>query len=137
MVFMEHIKKDVEEVNKLPLSRRQDCRFVATQDPDGTIKIKKLVEKPTGHDCAGMQKGKTTFELNHEQDKINVSYGNDQAFTIELSWNSAKAKCKFFVKEKTKHYSLWQISQLALYELFFNEPYPTKSGPQSASYSMR
>lgn len=117
-VFMEHIKKDVEEMNKLPLSRRQDCRFEATQDSDGTIKIKKLVENPTGHDCTGMQKGKTTFELNHEQDKINVSYGKNQTFTIKLSWDSEKAECRFVVQEKQRRYSLWQISQMALYELF-------------------
>ena len=137
-VFMAQIKKDVEEMNKLPLSRRQDCKFKATQDPDdGTITIERLVEIPTGHDEVGMRKGKTTFELNLEQDKINVSYGKNKTFTIKLSWNSEKAECRFTVQEKQRCYSLWQISQMALYELFFNEPYPTKTGLQSGSYNVK
>lgn len=137
-VFMAHIKEDVEEMNSLPLSRRQNCKFEVTQDScDGTITVKKLVENPTGHDCVGMQKGKTMFELNHEQNKINVLYGKDKTFTIKLTWNSEKAECLFTVQEKQRIFSLWKISQMALYELFFNEPYPAKTGAKSGSYGMR
>ena len=137
-LFMEHIEKDTEEMNKLPLSRRQDCKFKATQDSeDGTITVEKLVENPTGHELVGDRKGKTVFELNPEQDKINVSYGKNKTFTIKLSWDSEKAVCWFVVQEKQRRYSLWQINQMALYELFFGEPYPTKTNPQVGSYSMR
>lgn len=126
-LFMVHIEKDVEEMNKLPLSRRQYCKFEVTQDEyDGTIKVEKLVEVAEGHDRAGDRKGLTVFEPSSDQDKINVSYRGNKIFTIKLAWNTKKAECRFVVQEKQRHYSLWQISQLALYELFFNKPYSTE-----------
>ena len=115
-LIQSHIEMDVQEVNKLPLERHCHYIFKVLRDGKDVIVEGNPDEAHKSYFRTGTA-GKQVSFVGREDETINVYLGAREQFAIALSWDYEKGVCRLSIDNK--HYELWQISQKALYSLFF------------------
>ena len=104
------VERDVSDFNGLTEEQRGGRRFAFSANGEGTRPFFTVEEQ--GGDM------RVSFQLGHNS--IAVS-GGGQAFTTSLFWNAAARTCKLQRRDNKEPFDVWEISQMALYPIFFPE----------------
>ena len=104
---------DVSERNRLrEQSEHPRLRYVLKDDEQGDFRVEVLA---TTH---GKEIGQKLYASFFKSDSnIEVRTSQCDSFTVSHHWNQETVTCELYIGEK--RYDLWQISQKALYDLFF------------------
>ena len=103
------VRRDVEEMNGLLASDRSDRTFRIDSNDEGVTPFFRVYAEPDGPSV--------TFDLKRSAIVIGTYEGN---LFVQPRWEPSASKCRLYVKNDGNHpYEVWQISQLALIDLFF------------------
>ena len=106
----EQVKRDLRERQSLPPPHPR-TRY--SFNDIGADKFSVVLEY--GRDDRWNAERATDFRLS--KDFICISTQHDDSFCVFPQWNHATATCELYVDNE--RYDLWQVSQKALYDLFF------------------
>lgn len=123
-----HVGCDLKEMGKLLARQDVDYTFELSRKDDLNLLVSKTRTK-NGH-FKGQKKGKVIekveFCASDQCDRISVHrsrndgyVGDSMSFDVLLKWDFDKGVCGFSVDDADLE--LWQISQKALYGLFFGK----------------
>lgn len=122
-----HIKLDVQEIEKVNVKKSGRYTFQVDRQEECKLTVIKALREDGMYE--GDQKGKAVgavhFHASMGLDKVSVNHldnsGNRGGFSIELDWDFKHGVCGFKVDDES--YEIWELSQKALYSLFFDEEY--------------
>lgn len=112
--LVEHIKKDVKEINRLPSARRQDHEFDTGTVP-GFGNSSFTVFWRRGSNPNHTSSDRVLFEMNTTS--MSFQRPHEEKIAIVPKWNHDETKCELYIGDEK--YEPWQISQMALCEFFF------------------
>lgn len=122
-----HVGCDLKELEKLLEKQESAHKFVIKREDSHNLLVSKVRAKQGNYKGEKSSKAieVVTFHASRSCDRITVYYtpmdafiGNRESFDVTLEWDFDKGVCGFTIGDV--RVELWQISQKALYKMFFD-----------------
>ena len=104
------VERDVGDFNGLNDGQSGGRRFTFNSNGEGTYPFFTVEEQ--GGDM------RVEFKLTPHSIRVN---GGGQVFSLYPLWAAAARTCKLYKRDNERPFDVWEVSQMALYPIFFSE----------------
>ena len=110
------VKRDVEEINNLPLEKRQGYSFALKYNGKGTCPLLRVSRFP---EIPFYKRDDLCVTFMKSPEAIEICCVDGDPLLAYPKWDKSASSCKLYVKGQDGNYELWELSKMALKPLFF------------------